>query len=95
MERARCARRVSNRIGTELHMVDIPAGFLIRQSTDDALAGVGLLCLFIYHTGDRISRPWTVILHSAIQVHNYMGHYACCSAFRGYVYYPRCAADPS
>lgn len=95
MERARCAWRVSPRIGTELHMVDIPASLHIRQSTDDSPTGIGLLCLFIYHLGDRIPRPWTLVLRGSIQAHDYMGHYACRSAVGGHVYYPRCAANPS
>lgn len=95
MERARGARRVSPRIGTKLHMVDIPASFHLRQSTDDSPAGIGFLCIFIYHLGDRIPRPWTVILCRAIQAHDYMGHYTRRSAVGGYVYYPRCAANPS
>ena len=95
MERARGARRVSRRIGNELHMVDIPACLYIRQSTDDPSARVGLLCLFIYHPGDRIPRPWTLIFRSAIQVHDNMGHCTYRSAFGRYVYYPGCATNPS
>lgn len=81
MERARGARCVSYRIGNELHMVDIPACLHICQSTDDPPARVGLLCLLIYHLGDRIPRPWTLIFRSAIQVHDNMGHYTCRSTF--------------
>jgi hypothetical protein len=95
VECPRSARHFPLSTGSEFHLVDVPVGINLCQSTNDALARIRVLRVLIHDPSDWIPSPGVAILRGAIQTHDHLGHLYRRASPSGYVHYPGGGADSS